>query len=607
MKSLMNLTYCFFSITFLLTISCKKETSCEGCATKNNKPPIAVAGSDQVIILPTDSVLLDGRTSSDPDGMISGWLWTKISGPASFNIIKQSDSLTKVKNLVTGKFLFELKVTDNAGLFAKDTVQIMVTDPSQQNRPPLSNAGADTMITLPANTIDLDGSRSSDPENNITGYSWTKISGPSSFSFVNANAVLTQVTNLMQGIYLFELKVTDVGGLSAKDTIQVIVNPAINNNCVLSQTLIGSLSIQRGSVNILAAGNKIVFAGGFVGPTGPPMYGASPRVDIYDRANQTWSVAELSLTRFAMGTTTLANKIYFAGGDNGHPCSRVDIYDASNNNWSTAELSEPREDVIAVTAGNKVLFAGGFTSTGRSNKVDIYDQVSGNWSTAALSHPTSGGYPGYYAFAQSGVVSAGNNIYFMTGSNNIDIYDVQTNIWSTHIVSPNQLVEGRVVLLDNKIYFSGSDGSNITPDYEYANTLEKYDISANNWSSINMSHFRSNMAAIAGDGKIFWAGGFDSTWDVNGEQAIRPLTNIEIYDVTTGLHSFHDLQQQEWWVRVLKTSNKIFFSYGNYTETYDMINHTWTICSKFLFQPLAIGNTVYQVGADDSQVWKLEF
>ena len=57
-------------------LSCKKETSCEGCK-ENNKPPIAVAGPDQVITLPTDSISLAGSASNDPDGTISGWLWTK--------------------------------------------------------------------------------------------------------------------------------------------------------------------------------------------------------------------------------------------------------------------------------------------------------------------------------------------------------------------------------------------------------------------------------------------------------------------------------------------------------------------------------------------------
>ncbi len=69
-------------VTLVLTNSCKKERSCEGC-NQNNKPPIAAAGPDTVITLPLDSVLLDGSKSSDPDGKISAWLWRKIAGPAS--------------------------------------------------------------------------------------------------------------------------------------------------------------------------------------------------------------------------------------------------------------------------------------------------------------------------------------------------------------------------------------------------------------------------------------------------------------------------------------------------------------------------------------------
>ena len=45
-----------------------------------------------------------------------------------------------------------------------------------------------------------------------------------SFNIVNSNAVQTQVTNLVQGIYQFELKVTDARGLFSKDTMQVTVN-----------------------------------------------------------------------------------------------------------------------------------------------------------------------------------------------------------------------------------------------------------------------------------------------------------------------------------------------------------------------------------------------
>src|SRR5687767_808164 len=90
-------------------------------------------------------------------------------------------------------------------------------------RPPVANAGPDTTIILPTNRAALDGSASTDPNNNISGYLWRKISGPTSFTIANTIAAQTQVTNLIAGVYKFELKVTDAGGLFDKDTVQVTV------------------------------------------------------------------------------------------------------------------------------------------------------------------------------------------------------------------------------------------------------------------------------------------------------------------------------------------------------------------------------------------------
>ncbi|MES1225458.1 MAG: PKD domain-containing protein, partial [Bacteroidota bacterium] len=133
-------------VVVLFYLSCKKERSCENCK-ETNKPPIAVAGPDQLITLPTDSVLLDGSSSSDPDGKISEWLWTKISGPGSLTIIKPTDSITKVKALAPGTYQFELKVKDNGGLSAKDTMVVIVNQ-AQQN--PIScNITMETIAHLP--------------------------------------------------------------------------------------------------------------------------------------------------------------------------------------------------------------------------------------------------------------------------------------------------------------------------------------------------------------------------------------------------------------------------------------------------------------------------
>jgi len=88
-------------IAGVIFISCKKETSCENC--KRSKPPIAVAGPDQVITLPTDSISLDGSSSNDPDGTISEWLWKKIEGPASFMIVNTATSKTQVRGMIGKK------------------------------------------------------------------------------------------------------------------------------------------------------------------------------------------------------------------------------------------------------------------------------------------------------------------------------------------------------------------------------------------------------------------------------------------------------------------------------------------------------------------------
>src|SRR6476661_4422395 len=111
--------------------------------------------------------------------------------------------------------------------------ECLSTNQPPTNHPPVANAGNDTTIMLPGNTVNLNGSLSFDPDSNITGYLWTKISGPSSFNITDTHAVQTPVINLVQGVYLFELKVTDADGLFDRDTIQVTVvnKPPACTNC----------------------------------------------------------------------------------------------------------------------------------------------------------------------------------------------------------------------------------------------------------------------------------------------------------------------------------------------------------------------------------------
>ena len=131
MKLIIKLITCLL-ITVILFNSCKKEYSCEKCIG-NNHPPVACAGVDRTITLPTDTVTLDGSCSTDPDNNITSYSWTKITGPSSFSIANTNVVTTQVSNLTEGVYQFELKVTDAGGLFSKDTVQVTV-QPAQQQR-----------------------------------------------------------------------------------------------------------------------------------------------------------------------------------------------------------------------------------------------------------------------------------------------------------------------------------------------------------------------------------------------------------------------------------------------------------------------------------------
>ena len=139
-----------------------------------NQSPIANAGPDQIISLPVRTVNLLG-SGTDPDGSISLYNWTQVSGPSAGAITDTTSAATAVTVLVQGVYQFELKVTDNNGVTSRDTVQVTV------NIPPAANAGPDQLITLPSNSVSLSGS-GTDADGTVSAYSWTIISGPASGS-----------------------------------------------------------------------------------------------------------------------------------------------------------------------------------------------------------------------------------------------------------------------------------------------------------------------------------------------------------------------------------------------------------------------------------------
>ena len=104
--------------------------------------------------------------------------------------------------------------------------------PGSINRSPVALAGQDKVLVFPPDSVLLDGSGSYDPEGKITQYKWTKILGPAAFYITYPDSAKTIVRGMVEGVYAFQLTVTDDKGASAEDTVQITVQKQSNGSSV---------------------------------------------------------------------------------------------------------------------------------------------------------------------------------------------------------------------------------------------------------------------------------------------------------------------------------------------------------------------------------------
>ncbi len=218
------------SLTFQLTVSdhggLESTDTCIVNVTQENLPPTADAGADQTVDEGVE-VTLDGSNSSDPEGSIGSHLWEQTAGPSVTLSDPTSVGPTFTSPNVNrhGKSLsFRLTVTDRAGLKSTDTCIANVT---WVNGPPWASVGKNKKKNASeGDTVTLDASTSSDPDDGIASFLWEQNSGtPITLSdprAVSATFVAPAVKS-SETLLFFQVTVTDRGGLQSSDEISVTI------------------------------------------------------------------------------------------------------------------------------------------------------------------------------------------------------------------------------------------------------------------------------------------------------------------------------------------------------------------------------------------------
>ncbi|XP_030050965.1 low-density lipoprotein receptor-related protein 11 [Microcaecilia unicolor] len=92
------------------------------------------------------------------------------------------------------------------------------------DEPPHSNAGQDVVLQLPVDWVVLDGRESID-DHGIVRYEWALVHGQPSVDTKVPQPGTLQLSHLQEGVYTFQLTVTDTSGQRSSDNITVTVLP----------------------------------------------------------------------------------------------------------------------------------------------------------------------------------------------------------------------------------------------------------------------------------------------------------------------------------------------------------------------------------------------
>ncbi|MCP4267689.1 MAG: hypothetical protein GY777_19340 [Candidatus Brocadiaceae bacterium] len=223
-----------------------------------NVAPVTNAGPDQVIALPHTTVALSGSATDDglpnPPGAMS-LSWSVVSGPGPVAFSSPNTLSTTASFSIYGTYNIRLFVSDGELSHQDDVIVTVNPEPLPVNNSPVANAGLDQDITLPNDSVTLNGVATDDGLPNPPGamsLSWSVVSGPGVVVFGNSSAAITTASFSSAGTYILRFLVND-SELSHQDDVIVTVNPEplpVNNSPVANAGLDQDITLPNDSVTL---------------------------------------------------------------------------------------------------------------------------------------------------------------------------------------------------------------------------------------------------------------------------------------------------------------------------------------------------------------------
>jgi hypothetical protein len=191
-------------------------------ASNTNLAPTSNPGLPQNVLRGA-SVTLDGSKSSDPNRDLLNYSWSVVTKPAG-SLANLTGANTPTPSFTadqSGLYIFGLSVSDGK---LSSPVDYVTVNAAVANIAPVALASTSQPVVLTGTLVNLDGSGSSDANNDPLSYAWTLVSRPYN-SLANLNSLNSSVPTFLAdqpGTYVFSLMTSD-GRLSSNTSIVTVL------------------------------------------------------------------------------------------------------------------------------------------------------------------------------------------------------------------------------------------------------------------------------------------------------------------------------------------------------------------------------------------------